>query len=127
MIRPFYAFACRHFFHKDCLESELKSHWTLQEQEKYSCLVEREKILEKQLEKSKSSNWAQKKINEIRRFLNNNRASRVIEFQEELEHIRNEINDTIAGDCIFCGIVMINSIDKPFFEEDEYEKEIATW
>ncbi|EJW80559.1 hypothetical protein WUBG_08532, partial [Wuchereria bancrofti] len=92
MIRPFYAFACRHFFHKDCLESELKSHWTLQEQEKYSCLVEREKILEKQLEKSKSSNWAQKKINE---------------FQEELEHIRNEINDTIAGDCIFCGIVMI--------------------
>lgn len=112
MMRPFYTFACRHFFHKDCLESELKSHWTLQEQEKYSCLVEKEKILEKQLEKSKSSNWAQKKINE---------------FQEELEHIRNEINDTVAGDCIFCGIVMINSIDKPFFEEDEYEKEIATW
>uniref|UniRef100_A0A0R3RHG7 Vacuolar protein sorting-associated protein 18 homolog n=1 Tax=Elaeophora elaphi TaxID=1147741 RepID=A0A0R3RHG7_9BILA len=112
MTRPFYAFACRHFFHKDCLESEMKSHWTLQEQEKYSSLVEKEGILQKQLEKSTSSNWESKKINE---------------FQEELEHVRNEINDMIAGDCIFCGIAMINSIDKPFFDEDEYEKEMTTW
>ncbi|MCP9261916.1 BMA-VPS-18 [Dirofilaria immitis] len=47
--------------------------------------------------------------------------------QEELKQIRDEINDTVAGDCILCGSVMIDSIDKPFFEEDEYEREMATW
>ncbi|VBB26041.1 unnamed protein product [Acanthocheilonema viteae] len=112
MTRPFYTFTCRHLFHKDCLESEMKSHWTMEEQEKYSNLVEKERILQKQLEKSTSSNWTPKKIND---------------FQEELKHVRNEINDTVAGDCVFCGIAMINSIDKPFFEEDEYEKEMMTW
>ncbi|OZC11254.1 hypothetical protein X798_01670 [Onchocerca flexuosa] len=107
MTRPFYAFTCRHFFHKDCLESEMK-----QEQDKYNSLVEKERILQKQLEKSTSLNWTPKKISEC---------------QEELKHVRDEINDTVAGDCILCGIVMIDSIDKPFFEEDEYEAEMATW
>ncbi|VDK67499.1 unnamed protein product [Litomosoides sigmodontis] len=80
-----------------------------QEQEKYNSLIEKERILQMQLEKSTSSNWTPKKIS------------------EELKNVRNEINDTVAGDCVFCGIAMINSIDKPFFEEDEYEKEMATW
>ncbi|VDO66508.1 unnamed protein product [Onchocerca flexuosa] len=57
MTRPFYAFTCRHFFHKDCLESEMK-----QEQDKYNSLVEKERILQKQLEKSTSLNWTPKKI-----------------------------------------------------------------
>ncbi|VDK72328.1 unnamed protein product [Onchocerca ochengi] len=83
-----------------------------QEQDKYNSLVEKERILQKQLEKSTSSNWTPKKISEC---------------QEELKHVRDEINDTVAGDCILCGIVMIDSIDKPFFEEDEYEAEMATW
>uniref|UniRef100_A0A8R1TK58 Vacuolar protein sorting-associated protein 18 homolog n=1 Tax=Onchocerca volvulus TaxID=6282 RepID=A0A8R1TK58_ONCVO len=92
MTRPFYAFTCRHFFHKDCLESEMKIYWTPQEQDKYNSLVEKERILQKQLEKSISSNWTPKKISEC---------------QEELKHVRDEINDTVAGDCILCGIVMI--------------------
>ncbi|KAM3719172.1 Vacuolar protein sorting-associated protein [Dirofilaria immitis] len=112
MTQPFYTFTCRHFFHKDCLESEMKVHWTPQEQDKYNSLVEKERKLQKKLEKSISSNWAPKKINEC---------------QEELKQIRDEINDTVAGDCILCGSVMIDSIDKPFFEEDEYEREMATW
>uniref|UniRef100_A0A915PH72 Vacuolar protein sorting-associated protein 18 homolog n=1 Tax=Setaria digitata TaxID=48799 RepID=A0A915PH72_9BILA len=83
-----------------------------QEQEKYNSLVEKERILQKQLEKSTFLNWTPKKVNDC---------------QEDLKHTRNEINDIVAGDCIFCGNIMIDSIDKPFFEGDEYEAEMATW
>ncbi|VDN01709.1 unnamed protein product [Thelazia callipaeda] len=111
--KPFYAFTCRHFFHKDCLEMEMKSSWTLKEQEKYSSLLEKEKILQKQLEKSTASpNVASRKIKE---------------YQEELKLVGDKISDMIAGDCMLCGTMMIESVDKPFFEEDEYEKEMATW
>jgi hypothetical protein len=30
-----------------------------------------------------------------------------------------ELDDLVASECIYCGFYMINSIDKPFLEEDD--------
>jgi hypothetical protein len=29
------------------------------------------------------------------------------------------LNDLVAGDCIYCGEVMINSLDKPFVTQED--------
>ncbi|VDK77521.1 unnamed protein product [Anisakis simplex] len=48
--RAVFAFACRHFFHRDCLEREVQKGWTEEDHSKFSKLLEKEKLLQRQLD-----------------------------------------------------------------------------
>lgn len=41
------------------------------------------------------------------------------------DQIKNEIETILAADCLFCGEIMINTIDKPFI--DDWEKVSLDW
>jgi hypothetical protein len=43
-----------------------------------------------------------------------------------IDKLKDELDDFIASDCIFCGDIMIKSIAEPFIGTDEYSA-IASW
>lgn len=43
------------------------------------------------------------------------------------ELLRNEIDDIVANECIFCGEHMINCIDKPFIAEEDWDRVMKEW
>ncbi|VDN58163.1 unnamed protein product [Dracunculus medinensis] len=94
--RPLFVFACRHFFHRDCLEKEVKSSWTNAQILEFSQLLEREKILVRLVENlEKNTNEVKKKKDEL----------------NELSAVRSMITDAIAEQCILCGPVMIELVE----------------
>lgn len=43
------------------------------------------------------------------------------------EMVKAEIDNIVASECLYCGENMIRNIDKPFIEENEYEKIMKEW
>lgn len=43
------------------------------------------------------------------------------------EQIKSDIDDIIASECVYCGELMIKSIDKPFIDPEKFEQEKASW
>ncbi|KHN82365.1 Vacuolar protein sorting-associated protein 18 -like protein [Toxocara canis] len=114
LTRPVFAFACRHFFHRDCLEKEVKSEWTEEDHAKFAKLSEKEKVLQKQLD-----DMDKKQISTPKKRK---------ECGEELADVRKTMRDMTASECLLCGPAMIESVSKPFFaSEEDYEAELKTW
>ncbi|KOB74633.1 Vacuolar protein sorting-associated protein 18-like protein [Operophtera brumata] len=90
LMRPFYLFPCSHRFHADCLASEVAPILS----------VARHKKL-----KDKQSQLAHLSAIEL-----NTMTSSGLPLREVL---RNEIDDIIAAECVFCGEHMIECIDRP--------------
>lgn len=43
------------------------------------------------------------------------------------EVVKAEIDNIVASECLYCGENMIRNIDKPFIEENEYDKIMKEW
>lgn len=43
------------------------------------------------------------------------------------EQIKSDIDDIIASECVYCGELMIKSIDKPFIDPEKFEEEKSSW
>ena len=43
------------------------------------------------------------------------------------EQVRAELDDLIANECVFCGDIMVKSIDKPFIADEDFERVMAEW
>ena len=43
------------------------------------------------------------------------------------EQVRAELDDLIASECVFCGDIMVKSIDKPFIGDEDFERVLAEW
>lgn len=43
------------------------------------------------------------------------------------EQIKSDIDDIIASECVYCGDLMIKSIDKPFIDPQKFEEEKSSW
>lgn len=46
---------------------------------------------------------------------------------EELEKLREELDDLVASECVLCGELMIRSIDQAFIQALEERDEIDSW
>lgn len=66
--------------------------------------------------------------NEIQNFeANPSRDNNIIDAQKEeykkinkrIEKLKNEYGDIIASECLYCGNIMIDSIDQPFVSTEE--------
>ncbi|XP_047128733.1 vacuolar protein sorting-associated protein 18 homolog isoform X1 [Hydra vulgaris] len=44
-----------------------------------------------------------------------------------LEKTRLELDEIIASECIYCGDIMIRTLDEPFIAPDEYEAVLQSW
>lgn len=43
------------------------------------------------------------------------------------EILKNEIDDIVASECIFCGEYMIKCIDKPFIADEDWDRVMKEW
>ncbi|KAJ8042892.1 Vacuolar protein sorting-associated protein 18-like [Holothuria leucospilota] len=109
--RAFYLYPCGHKFHTDCLISEVTIHLSVAQRTRLSELEHQISILQAS---SKGAHTARKGED-----LTANR--------DELENLQNEIDDIVAAECVYCGDVMIRSVDKPFIDPDQLEIKNKSW
>ncbi|KTG37321.1 hypothetical protein cypCar_00004914 [Cyprinus carpio] len=111
--RPFYLFLCGHMFHYDCLLQEVIPHLSAFKQNK---LEELQKKLAATTQTTKSRH---KPKEEDTVSLGKGQGSR--------EQIKSDIDDIIACECVYCGELMIKSIDKPFIDPHKFDQEMSSW
>lgn len=111
--RPFYLFLCSHMFHYDCLLQEVIPHLSAY---KHSKLEELQKKL---LTTSQPTKSRHRPKEEDAVSLGKGQLSR--------QQIKSDIDDIIAAECVYCGELMIKSIDKPFIDPQKYEDEKSSW
>ncbi|KAJ8728370.1 hypothetical protein PYW08_016755 [Mythimna loreyi] len=104
LLRPFYLFPCGHKFHSDCLTQETLPILTPARRNKLSDLQRQLSVLSNiELSTVTSSGLPLREI------------------------LRNEIDDLVASECIFCGEYMINCIDKPFITDEDWDRVMKEW
>ncbi|KAG8011196.1 Vacuolar protein sorting-associated protein 18-like protein [Nibea albiflora] len=116
--RPFYLFLCGHMFHYDCLFQEVTPHLTTYRQ---SRLEELQKKLAATTQSSKSRHRPVPKDEGDTASLGKGSAG------TSREQIKSDIDDIIASECVYCGELMIKSIDKPFIDPQKFEEEKSSW
>lgn len=104
MTRAFYLFPCLHKFHSDCLIAELLPHLSVPR-------AERVTELQRKLA-AKDRSAASSGMSPAQSALGGS--------------AKEELDEIVAAECIYCGDVMIKCIDKPFIDEDE-QTDLDSW
>ncbi|TRY72729.1 hypothetical protein TCAL_00267 [Tigriopus californicus] len=110
MARGFHLFNCGHKFHTDCLVKEIMPYL---------------------------SSGRRRKVDEIQAEMTNLRLdhndedtqsvdSRTVRLSRK-DQLRNDLDELIANECLFCGELMVKMIDRPFIEDHKFEQEVLDW
>ncbi|CAH3168704.1 unnamed protein product, partial [Porites lobata] len=105
LTRGFYVFPCHHAFHCDCLKNEILPNL----KEKQRC---------------KFFSKVQDLFNQLYRTPRSDSATATPASRESL---KNELDDLIASECLYCGEIMIRTIDQPFILPEEYNSVLESW
>ncbi|XP_034942311.1 vacuolar protein sorting-associated protein 18 homolog isoform X2 [Chelonus insularis] len=106
LLRPFYVFPCGHRFHSDCLISILTPMLSIEQQLKLTDLQRQLTALPRKSDETVSIGSVSLSTK---------------------DQIKADLDELIASECLYCGEYMIESIDKPFIEEENYDKIMAEW
>jgi len=117
IIKPFYVFPCGHKFHSDCIISEILS---LTTPNKRRQIEELKRKLEEATQRELIGNLG------VERMSSGSTASGAPAITLK-QQIKQELDDQIAAECLYCGEFMIRSVDRPFISNEEYEKERQSW
>ncbi|XP_071479921.1 vacuolar protein sorting-associated protein 18 homolog [Diadema antillarum] len=109
LTRSFYLFPCEHMFHADCLITEVQPH-----------LIPAKRIRMSEIQSQLSALQSQ-------RPQTSTASAEGTTKREEMDRLRNELDDIVAAECVYCGDIMIGSIDKPFIDRDQYEAVMKSW
>ncbi|XP_055714077.1 vacuolar protein sorting-associated protein 18 homolog isoform X2 [Phlebotomus papatasi] len=93
LVRPFFVFPCGHKFHEDCLEKHLMPLLATEVAQRLSGLKVR--------------------LN----MLGGSHTNQEGDAQNAREALKEEIQTIVASDCVFCGELTIETIDKPFISD----------
>ena len=81
--------------------------------------------LQRELAKVSNTNAVSKQINEDTMSIGSKGSgSAKLSYREQ---IRAELDDLIASECVFCGDIMVKSIDKPFIADEDFERVLNEW
>lgn len=104
LLRPFYLFPCGHRFHGDCLLTEMQPSLAPARRKKLTDLQRQLAVLSNiELSTVTSSGLPLREV------------------------LRNEVDDIVANECIFCGEYMIACIDKPFIADEDWDRVMKEW
>ncbi|KAI4499403.1 hypothetical protein M0802_005663 [Mischocyttarus mexicanus] len=106
LLRPFYVFPCGHRFHSDCLVAALTPMLPMKQRTKFAELQRQLTVIS-----NKSENTA---------------SARLTPYPVK-DQVKADIDELVASECLYCGELMIESIDKPFIEEEDYERVMREW
>ena len=105
----FFLFPCQHVFHMHCLQEEyLNTAAERQRLELQVLLDKRQNMREFEISSTSSSQQNSDKLT------------------IELEQVQDDIGDILANDCVYCGELLIATIDRSFVAETTVE-EISSW
>ena len=118
MARPFHLFVCSHRFHTDCLIEAVVPHFGKERKRK----VEE---LQRELVKATNNSTSSKQISDETASIGSKGSSGAkLSYREQ---IRAELDDLIASECVFCGDIMVKSIDKPFIADEDFDRVLNEW
>ncbi|XP_017884886.1 vacuolar protein sorting-associated protein 18 homolog isoform X2 [Ceratina calcarata] len=106
LLRPFYVFPCGHRFHSDCLVAALTPMLSMDQRTKLADLQRQLTALSNRSEDTTSVGSVSLSTK---------------------DQIKADIDELIASECLYCGELMIESIGKPFIEEEDYERVMKEW
>lgn len=106
LLRPFYVFPCGHRFHSDCLVAALTPMLSMDQRTKLADL--------------------QRQLTAISHRPEDTTSVGSVSLSTK-DQIKADINELIASECLYCGELMIESIAKPFIEEEDYERVMKEW
>lgn len=110
--RPFYLFLCGHMFHADCLLQAVRPGLPAYKQAR---LEELQRKLGAAPPPAKGSARAK----EAEGGAATGGPSR--------EQLKADLDELVAAECVYCGELMIRSIDRPFIDPQRYEEEHLSW
>jgi vacuolar protein sorting-associated protein 18 len=105
-----YVFPCKHHLHQDCLLGTLRPHLPSSKRLHIEDLKKQLDILKDHDDLSSVQSFGSANQSISRR-----------------DAVKLEIEDMIASECPFCGVLMIKSVDLPFIAPEEYETTAANW
>lgn len=143
--RPFYLFLCGHMFHSDCLfQVTTKIHFCCCISFQYHVLNGLFKFRLQEVTPQLSA-YKQNRLEELQKKLaataqSSKSRHRPVPKDEgdtssigkgsavsSREQIKSDIDDIVATECVYCGELMIKSIDKPFIDPEKFEEEKSSW
>ncbi|EDV25490.1 uncharacterized protein TRIADDRAFT_55631 [Trichoplax adhaerens] len=101
MSRAFYLFPCGHMFHTDCLIAEVEPH-----------LNDRQRSRLRELQKKLGTSYT----TELQAAESTLRDS-----------CKDELDELVASECLYCGELMISLIDQPFISPDQFDAIKESW
>ncbi|XP_049801385.1 vacuolar protein sorting-associated protein 18 homolog isoform X1 [Schistocerca nitens] len=105
LMRPFYLFPCGHRFHGDCLLAEVTPVLPAGKRNKLH-------ELQRQLQSMSGRDDA---------------VSLGSATMSARDQLKADIDSIIASECLYCGEYMIRSIDRPFIDDEDYERVMKEW
>lgn len=106
LLRPFYVFPCGHKFHSDCLVAALTPMLSMDQRTKLADLQRQLTAISSRPEDTNSVTSVSLSTR---------------------DQIKADIDQLVASECLYCGELMIESIDKPFIEEEDYDRVMKEW
>lgn len=106
LLRSFYIFPCGHRFHSDCLVAALTPMLSMEQRTRLADL--------------------QRQLTTVSGKPEDTTSVGSVSLSTK-DQIKADIDDLVASECLYCGELMIESIDKPFIEEEDYERVMKEW
>lgn len=103
LVKPFFVFICGHKFHSDCLEKQVILILTKEQNRQLAMLKQEMETLMAQTISL---------------------ASHTIEQDKRRADLKTEIEQILAADCLYCGL-LIETIDQPFV--DDWDQANVEW
>ena len=122
--REFYLFPCQHSFHADCLMNQMFLHMDNVQQ------IRVRDILDQIQQYSFNDNSSVKKVSSSNNNMNsgnynnssnNNDDKEVNVTISKVDALKDELDDFIASECLYCGDIMISSISDPFIKPNDLD------
>ncbi|XP_055346176.1 vacuolar protein sorting-associated protein 18 homolog [Paramacrobiotus metropolitanus] len=112
LTQQFYVFPCKHHLHADCLMALVRPN-----------LMGNKPVLVDDLRKQLETMREQDDSASLHSFGSGGAAGTL----SKREMVKQELEDLIASECPFCGLLMIKSVDLPFISPDEYDAVTGSW
>ncbi|KFM74068.1 Vacuolar protein sorting-associated protein 18-like protein, partial [Stegodyphus mimosarum] len=110
MGRSFYLFPCKHVFHSVCMIAEVLPHLSPTKQNRVS-----------EIQRQLSAFVGQEDSVSI------SSTSLMSAAVSTKDRLNAELDDLVASECLYCGDIMIRSIDVPFLNMSEYSSVLQSW
>ncbi len=122
MTRPFHLFTCNHYFHTDCLTDEVAKYLSPARKRKLEELLA-ELARFKESDNSVGGGGGRRPMTEEVASVDSRGTAKL----SKKDQLRAELDELMAGQCLYCGDLMVRQVDKPLIADADFENEMRLW